>query len=463
MFHSITKPNRRLFFAIFIFPDRDWIRYDGYIGVYNMIWILTSLAWGASDCPMHEVLRLRGDAQALEERFGPAPFDPEIRSPPPPNASKEVYGSWSQERLVTQNFIIAWREGEELDAVAIEAAEALERSWDELIRERDWPMPASADSFLLWVFLDPRLEYSAYTVPMYTQEYPEGYAVIYVNPAWSDDPAVFDAMLAHEFMHAIQYAMRPQREEEDEYWYWEASAQWAPKLVFPDSEGYASSSQYYSDFTWYTYSSLDNAHQYGMFLLNAYLEEKLMGDGGMKRIWESSRSDPSSWDSVISTASLHSVGDIWGGFAAEVSNEGLSDEGLYEPVYLVSPLVDGISEEVKYLGTHYFLSDGDLSVSASGDVVLSSPSGWGDEVSAGPGEIVGVTGLGLEPVQYVLSVATGGFDPTAGSVGTDFMEFEDEGYKPATCSMAGDDPEGWAVLVGGLLFGLRWKRRCLKV
>ena len=424
-----------------------------------MILILTGLSWASPDCPIHEILQLREDPAGLEERFGAPPFDPGTRTPPPPNASKALYGSWSQEQLASENFFFAWREGEELNEVAYQASLTLETAWTELVEWQRWPRPASSDEYLLWVVLDPSLEYSAYTVPMYTPDYPDGYAIMYVNPSWSDDPAFFDDLLVHEFMHAIQYAMRPARDSADESWYWEASAQWAPKLVFPESEGYASSSQYYSNFTWYTYSSLDNAHQYGMFLLNAYIEEKVMGQGGMKNIWESSRSDLSSWDKVISNATGKPLEELWGGFAADVANKGLADQELYDPVYLVAPVADGITEEIKYLGTHYFLVEEELDISASGDVVLSGPSGWGAEISASPGDIVGVTGLSEEPGEYVLEVSGGSFG-SAGSVGTDFLEFEDEGYKPSTCSTAGDEPESWLLLIGGLLLGLRRNGRC---
>jgi hypothetical protein len=199
----------------------------------------------------------------------------------------------------------------------------------------------------------------------------------------------------HEFMHSIQFEMRVSDDYSDEEsWYWEASAQWAPEIVYPELNGYIFSVENYANYPWYTYSSMENEHQYGMCILNAYIEENHTGSGGMKEIWEQGRFMGNSyWDSIILESTGLSLAELWGGFVVAFGNEQLQDSFDYPSVWLSGTLRADTVGSVLYLGTDYYQVDTDATLTIDGNVLASSPQGTGEEIQVRVGDVVGITGM----------------------------------------------------------------------
>ncbi len=355
-------------------------------------------------------------------------------------------------RLDTKNFTIQWQPDVGDTEMAGVAGEALEASWQALIVERGWVQPVSADAYLLPVFIDASIVATGLTAEYPVDDYPEGVPIIYLHPDSAANPQFFRALAGHELHHAIQYRMRGVYSAQDgESWYWEASAEWASELAQPELDAYAWSAPYYSLAPGLRFDSVEQSHQYGMFLLNAYLEEHVTGAGGMRAVWERSedRAD-ATWDTLLEESTGLSVDALWGGFVAAMAGEDLREASIYEPV-VSETLVDGVQGRIALLGADYFR------VPSAGTIVLVTPDpeeraiavgagGQGDVIEVVSGEVVGVLGLSDGGADYEL-----GFTRAERPVDDD-----DSG---AGCTCGGSSSRSFAIL--GLLLpsGLLRRRR----
>jgi hypothetical protein len=326
---------------------------------------------------------------------------------------KQVYGGHYEFWLDTPNFTINWWDSRVDPAAADAAAEALEGAWTALVEEQGWEPPVSSDQYLIWVLLDPDLGYTGWTTEYTTDLYPQGYPVIYLDPAWLSSPEFYGALAAHEFMHSIQYALREYTGGASEPWYWEASANWASELADPDRDGYQYASEWYATQADLAFDSTAGSHQYGMFVFNAWLEEHQTGPDGMKAVWELSAEDPAGWDQLLADSTGVTTADLWGGFTGAYANHGLAESDQYTDVRTEGPLEDGVSGSLPQLGTHYYRVEASVRVSVTGDAVLGGPSGHGTSLVVAPGEVIGVTMV--TPGDYTLlveeNVDTGGDPP----------------------------------------------------
>ncbi len=415
---------------------------------------------------------LAGVGEPPDPRVLAAPSGIGIATPAPPGGQKGPYGSWSGPSLSTDNFFIVWTAGQATAADAQLAADALEATWAALVEDAGWKAPVSSDEYLLWVVMDTGLSGTGLTTEYTTDLYPDGYPVIYLNPYYSWDPDFFTSLSAHELNHALQYARRTWTASDAESWYWEASAEWGAELALPDVDAYAAQSTYYASYPWYTYSSTENYHQYGMFVLNAYIEEYLTGAGGMADIWALSESRTGvGWDAIIAESVGADAGDIWAGFSAAMGNNALRESALYVDVLVDGDLSDGLTGRVAYLGCDYFSAPGDFTLtvtSPSGEsVLLASPQGHGTSIQVRAGDIVGVTGTSAGTAGYTLALSepveepldTG--DPDSGDPDTDSPDSGDSGETPVSgpdCGCASGGGAGGLLWLAGLLVGLRRRR-----
>ncbi len=321
---------------------------------------------------------------------------------------KDLHFAPLQGRLDTKNFTIQWESGAADSTMAGVAGEALEASWQALITEQQWPQPVSADDFLLPVYIDPSLEGTGLTIEWEMPDFPQGIPIIYLHPDSAANDSFFRALSGHELHHAIQYGMRGQySSENEEAWFWEASAEWASELAQPDLDIYAWSSPYYSLRPWLRFDSFEEYHQYGMFVLNAYLEEHVTGPGGMRAVWAISTDRPEvGWDELLVESTGLPVDELWGGFVAAMAQEDLRESSLYEEV-VSERLTDGTEGRVALLGTDYFSAPaaGTLEVQTptegeSAVAVGSAGQGQGLELAAG--EVIGILGLTDGGADYVL-------------------------------------------------------------
>ena len=422
------------------------------------------------DCPMAAVLAaLAGQGEAPDPRVLVAPPGIGVGIPAPPASGKGPYGSWSGPALSTDNFFIVWEGGEATEADALLAAEALEATWSALVETAGWQQPVSSDDYLLWVVMTPDLSGTGLTTEYFTDDYPDGYPVIYLNPYYSWEEDFFTSLAAHELNHALQYARRTWTADAAEAWYWEASAEWGAELALPTVDAYAAQSVYYSSYPWYRFDSTDSYHHYGMFVLNAYIEEYLTGAGGMADIWAlSEQRTGAGWHDIIAESLSMEAGEIWAGFAAAMGNNQLRESDLYADVLVDGAVTDGLSGRVALLGTDYFVAEDDHTLSAaapSGEaVILSSPQGAGTSIQIRAGDIVAVTGLTDGGADYTLALDAPGTPEDTGhdedtDTGPSDTGSEADPSSEATC---GCQQSRQAVLLAApalLLVGLRRRRR----
>lgn len=310
--------------------------------------------------------------------------------PPPP--SKTVYGSHFSYHRDTANFSINWDDPAIDPAVVDATAEALELGWQSFVENQGWPAPVSSDNWLLWVVLDPNLSGTGLTNEYTTVEFPDGYPVIWVDPDGFAEfgPAFYTSLVVHEFMHAVQFAMRPSAWEADDMgqaWYWEASATHAAELADPTVDGHQYTSAWYVDTAEARFDLVDSGHEYGMFVFNAWLEED-RGPGTMQEVWETAATRPATapWDELLAEATGTEAAELWAGFSGAYGNGLLAESALYtdvRPGALELPL-EGTADA---LGTRYYQAGDDLRVTlTAGEAVLGGPAGAAEMVELARGE-----------------------------------------------------------------------------
>lgn len=371
-----------------------------------LIALLPVLAWATPDIPQAEVHRaLQGAPAPVDPRILQAP--PGVGVPPvvPPSPDgKGVYGTPYENHLDSENFSVNWLRGPGVEEAAAAASAALEEGWAAYVGDLGWRQPVSSDVYLLWVILDHSLSGTGLTTIYLTREYPDGYPVIYLNPFYAEDPDFWRSLAVHELHHAIQYAYRTWEVDDAESWYWEATAEWAVELAVPDADTYAWSAAYYAGNPWYRFDATADWHAYGMMVLNAWLHEGV-GEDALRTTWEVAAGSPGvSWDAVLEAATGRTRQALWGGFTAAYAHGTLREGASYDPVAVEGVLQEGSAGTVPTLGTRYHRVGDPTWVEADGDVLLSSPAGWGRAVRVEAGDLLGVTGLGDGDVAYTLGL-----------------------------------------------------------
>lgn len=356
-------------------------------------------------------------------------------------------------RLDTKNFSIQWQPDASDATMAGIAGEALEAGWQALIVEQGWPQPVSSDAFLVPVFIDPSIVGTGLTAEYAVDDYPQGVPIIYLHPDSAADEPFFRALSAHELHHAIQYRMRGEYSSAaEEAWYWEASAEWASELALPGLNIYAWSSRYYSERPSLRFDSVEDSHQYGMFVLNAYLEEFVSGAGGMRAVWELSTDRPAvPWDVLLVEATGESVDVLWGGFVTAMAEESLRESSLYFRV-VNEGLTDGVEGRIALLGADFFLAPG------AGTLVVVTPNedesamavglgGLGESIEVSSGDMVGILGLTDGGADYRLEFTR------------DTSQRDDDDDPGSGCACGSQPPRSFALLWLLLPVGGRRRRR----
>ncbi len=266
----------------------------------------------------------------------------------PPSAVKLVYGTPLAHRLDTKNFSIQWVSASMSVSTARRVGEYMEEAWLALVWGEGWMAPTSSDAYLLTVILDPSLGGTGLTLIVEDEAYPRGVPLMYIHPEWDNAPAFLTSLCAHEFSHALQFGHRDWYSGGGtESWYWEASAEWHAEQAQPSANTYAWSAQYYAAAPQADHYSLAGYHQYGMFLLNAYLDEYRIGSDGFRDIWQENQD--LDWTEEIAGAVGDEPAAIWAGFGAAYISESLRESHLYTlPV-----TVDGTTALEGWLGSHY--------------------------------------------------------------------------------------------------------------
>jgi hypothetical protein len=363
--------------------------------LFATIGMFTPLAEaGGPECLTPTVLDLRGGrALATHPFMVESPpylgFPPAVRPGPP--VAKEVYGGAYEFSIETENFLVTWWDPTIDPAAGEAAAEALESAWQAFVVEQGWPQPVSSDRYLLWVLLDPELSGTGYTAEYFTDEYPEGYPVMWLEPSWAVQPDFWAALAAHEFMHTIQYGMRnPDPGGAGEPWYWEASATWSSQLAFPDNEGFQYASEWYASAPELRFDTVNAGHEYGLFVLNAHLDEN--SPGTMQAVWNLAAERPGvAWDELLAAATGQDAGQVWGEFTGRYGNRLLANSRLYTDPRLDGPASDGATGNLDKLASTFLEVQEEGRIRVEGPAILGASDGAGTEVNVSPGQILSVT------------------------------------------------------------------------
>ncbi|MGB0638994.1 MAG: DUF6055 domain-containing protein [Myxococcota bacterium] len=257
--------------------------------------------------------------------------------PTPPSSGKTVLGERFDFWLDTENFTIQWNDPTITSAKAEVAAEAFEEAWDRLVVDEGWEQPASSEDHKLWVILDESMEGTGLTTGYPTDIYPEGLPIIYLNTYYTYEANFFASLCTHEFAHALQFKRRDwYTGGEREAWYWEASSEWMAEIARPELDAYAYSSTWYAVAPDFPYFSTFDYHQYGMFLLNTFLDEYRVGPTGIREIWSGNTGED--WLSEIERVTGEPIEDTWAGFTGAYQAEAFNDSDIYElPLEAVAP------------------------------------------------------------------------------------------------------------------------------
>ncbi|MEE2752052.1 MAG: hypothetical protein VX519_11540 [Myxococcota bacterium] len=383
---------------------------------------------------------------------------PTLLQPPPlvqplPPPTPEARGHLTQtlsEHLDSEHFCVTWETEDTTEDVAARTLEALELAWDAMVERDGWDAPLSSENWLLSTMLDPSLDGTGFTGQYTDNATAVVYPYIWINPLYEDMPEFFRSLAAHEFNHALQWRKRPYANGWEEPWYWEASAEWGAELALPEANAYALQSYYYAEHPEYRYSSMQDYHQYGMFLVNAFLEEYRTGSGGMHQVWLLGEQHPEkTWDKLITEISGDTLDTFWPELTTSIAHNTLEESELYEQPVRAGILGDGEGGTLDFLGTHYWKVQTDTWIESFGRVVLGSPMGTGTQVQVSEGDWLTVTGLSNQPTDYTLWFTE---PPDSG-------DFDTGGESPALgCGCSSVSPYqgfGW----GGLLLATLLQRR----
>jgi hypothetical protein len=383
---------------------------------------------------------------------------------PPPSADKVVVGDRLANSLDTDNFTIQWSDPSTPELAATIAAEALEVAWATLVEDEQWGEPTSGDSAKIWVILDPTLPGTGLTTGIPTDGHPEGVPIIYLNPTYVEQPDFFRSLAVHEFGHALQFRVRTwYGAEESEPWFWEATSEWMTEVVDPGWDQYAWSSGWYAAAPEQPFDSMEEYHQYGMMLLNAYMDEYRGGSQTVWDIWLENHGHSWLWE--IEYILGEQPIDTWADFVGAYASGQLQDSAVYEV-----PVPAGLAGEIPgELGSAYVnlgVVEGAVQLSGGMGTMVRDGTWFTFETRAnipqGTGDVVVVvTNPDVEPLIYeitVVNVPDDGDGEPLDIVGDPESVEREAGSSehPKGCSCASRSGGGptWVWLLG-LLVGLR--------
>ena len=227
--------------------------------------------------------------------------------PPPPMEKDTCWGQQAANRVTTEHFAVEWDAG--IDEETAQAfADALEHSWTEEFDTLGWLEPTGSSSRLIWVFVDNANYGGAYTTIDLCGSIYMPYIV--TGKDVFDWGSWFESMAAHELNHASQFAYSWTMDQ----WYYEATATYVQEDVFPEYSDWIPYIRGYSDNPWIALDAAngsmdEQAHMYGMALLNFYLDEHVDGESMVREIWDYARKQ--GYQNVKFIDALEELGYSW--------------------------------------------------------------------------------------------------------------------------------------------------------
>lgn len=223
------------------------------------------------------------------------------------------------ETLETEHFLVAWRpdNADVTEEALATYTEALENSWRTEVDEQGWRAPDQTDACRITVLLAAFDESWGDTGGYADVTEAGGVPYIVLNTGWleyGDDWT--NTLVAHEFNHASQFAYNVFWDEQD-WWYWESTAEWVQDGLYDDANTYIWSLWAYLDTPWRALDSMEGAVQYGHFAFNVHLEEAF--DAGTPRaVWDAATADTNVRDAV-ETATGATFAEVVAGYSSRVA------------------------------------------------------------------------------------------------------------------------------------------------
>jgi hypothetical protein len=213
-------------------------------------------------------------------------------APPEEPGLRDPYGVSNVE--TSSHFAVWWGTAQLPEGSVASLLNSLEVAWSVQITNMGHPAPFGTDQWLFNVYIGdsgegaPSIDGAAgyYTVDL------EGMPMIVIAPEILDDEDGLDAVAIHEFYHAIQGSLGRYSYTGLGAWYWEATAEWAAVETHPVNPAVGSLTYGYvllpdlpvNFFDYPDSGALQEAHQYGAFLLPYYLTD-LVGSDLVRDSW----------------------------------------------------------------------------------------------------------------------------------------------------------------------------------
>jgi hypothetical protein len=186
-------------------------------------------------------------------------------------------------------------------------------------------------------------ELTAFAAAGYFMLDPDGLPMIVLAPETLSNRNSGHTTAAHELYHALQNAMGQWFYTDQSAWYWEATATWVEKVVYPEDSSYAAFLYGYAllphlpmwFFDFPDSADLTEYHQYGAFIFPLFLTEQVADVDLIRRSWEEV---PDGVDHPIAALRHHvearglDFDESLGDFAAANAVWDYEDGDLYEQV-----------------------------------------------------------------------------------------------------------------------------------
>gem|GEM_PF-3803399 len=148
------------------------------------------------------------------------------------------------------------------------------------------------------------------------------------------------SVIAHEFFHALQWATGSYSYSGVSAWYWEATACWASKQVYPEEGAYAVFLYAFANYQFYPLNYFDypdsglttELHQYGAFIFPQYISEVAADWEIIRNSWTATSGQPDPLkviDTYLEARGLDVV-DEWARFIAHNATWDYEDNATYE-------------------------------------------------------------------------------------------------------------------------------------
>lgn len=228
------------------------------------------------------------------------------------------------------------------------------------------------------------------------------------------DPADSFAVLAHEFMHVIQYAY-PMASDDEYDWLFESTAQWAMDFVYPTSNGDADHPATHEEqeaagaFLLAPEKSLEfvnDDHEYGAYVFPFYLAGAGKDGAAVRVIWE--RATMPSSLAAINAAVMDRGGlvDVWPRFVAHNWNaEPVDDYRSWDQLMVGAPAKvnfvvgapgkDRLESNVPHLAAFYYHFE--FTTEQVRSVVIENPYASGGDQHAHVQVVAKIGGQWREP------------------------------------------------------------------